>query len=402
MNDKRKICVVTGSRADYGHLYWLMKEIQNDDDLELQIIVTGMHLSPEFGMTFKQIIADGFHINDNIEMLLSSDSSVGVTKSIGLGVIGFADSLAKLKPDVLVVLGDRFEILAAAQAAMIAKIPLAHLHGGEATYGAFDESIRNAITKMSHLHFVAAQEYANRVLQMGENPKYVFNFGAPGLDYLSKAKLHNRENFEQSIDFKLGEINFLITYHPSTLSDKEPKYAIEQLLCSLNNFKKANIIFTMPNADVNGKEILTCIRDFVSENKHRSILFDSLGQERYLSAISHVDVVIGNSSSGLTEVPYFKKPTVNIGTRQDGRICPQSVILVEEDSASITRAIELALSPVFKERIANLKNLKNIGNISKMIKETLKETDLSKVLIKRFHNYTSHLVKNSEVKIERV
>lgn len=398
----KKVCVVTGARADYGHLYWLIKEIQTDPELLLQIIVTGMHLSPEFGMTIQKIVEDGFPIDDKIEMLLSADSPTGVTKSIGLAVIGFADSLARLKPDLLVILGDRFEILAAAQSAMIAKIPVVHLHGGEATYGAYDESIRNAITKMSHIHFAAEAEYANRILQMGENPQYVFNFGGPGLDYIAKEKYMTRQEFEKTMSFKLGELNFLVTYHPVTLNFSKVGSGIEQLLQALDHFKDAKIIFTMPNADVDGRNIASKISEFVKKNTHRAVQYDALGQSRYYNAISHTDVVIGNSSSGLNEVPSFRKPTVNIGTRQDGRLYPASVIHCNENTISIINAIEQALSPEFKLKLASSKVNENIGNISRMIKDTIKKIDLDNILIKKFHNYSLPNLKQMEEEVHAV
>lgn len=383
---KRKICVVTGSRADFGHLYWLMKEIQNDESLEFQLIVTGMHLSQKFGMTINEIYQAGLPVSDKVEMLLPGDSHVSITKSIGIGVIGFADSLEKLAPDIIVLLGDRFEILAAAQAAMIANIPIAHLHGGEATYGSVDESIRNAITKMSNLHFVAAKEYAYRVLQMGENPSYVFNYGPPGQDSFLNLKILERKKFEESIKFNLGDTNFLVTYHPSTWSNKKPTLAIEQLLLALESFNNSKIIFTMPNADVDNKEITCKIKKFVESNSERAVMFESLGQLRYFSAISYVDVVIGNSSSGLTEVPYFRKPTVNIGFRQEGRLYSSSVIHCEEDALSIKKSIEIAMSSDFLSKI-NGNDLFIKNNISKKIKDKLKEINLKDLMVKKFCNY---------------
>ena len=253
--NKRKICIVTGTRAEYGLLYWLMKEIQGDAALELQVIVTGMHLSPEFGLTYKKIEEDGFTINEKVEMLLSSDTPVGIAKSVGLGVIGFADALARQKPDILVVLGDRFEILSAAQAAMVARIPIAHIHGGETTEGAIDEAIRHAITKMAHFHFTAAEPYRRRIVQLGEAPERVMNYGAPGLDNIKKLKLLNRAAFEKAIKFSLGKMSFLVTYHPVTLSAANPEQSFKELTNALDQFPEAKIIFAKANADTAGRII---------------------------------------------------------------------------------------------------------------------------------------------------
>jgi GDP/UDP-N,N'-diacetylbacillosamine 2-epimerase (hydrolysing) len=264
----RKICIITGTRAEYGLLYWLMKEIQNDSDLELQIFATGMHLSPEFGLTYRQIEKDGFKIDKKIEMLLSSDTPIGISKSMGLGMIGFAEAYADLKPDIIVLLGDRFEIFSAAAAAMIARIPIAHLHGGETTEGAFDEAIRHSITKMSHLHFTAAEEYRRRVIQLGELPDRVFNVGGLGIDNIRKLKLMSREEFEDSINFKLGSKNLLITFHPVTLEHATDGDQFQNLLNALDELQNTKIIFTKPNADTEGRLIIKMIDDYVSKNSH--------------------------------------------------------------------------------------------------------------------------------------
>jgi UDP-hydrolysing UDP-N-acetyl-D-glucosamine 2-epimerase len=384
---QRKICLVTGARADYGLLYWLMKEIKADPDLELQLLATGMHLSPEFGLTYRTIEEDGFTINEKVEMLLSSDTPVGIAKSIGLGVIGFADALARLKPDILVLLGDRYEIFAAAQAALIARIPMAHIHGGESTEGVIDEAIRHAVTKMAHLHFVASEPYRNRVIQMGENPGLVFNFGAPGLDNINKLKLLKKEDFEKLINFKFGNVNFLITYHPVTLLNDRSESPMGFLLAALDYFPEAKIIFTMPNADTHGRIIIGMIERFVKEHGNNSIAFTSMGQIRYLSAIQHVDVVIGNSSSGLIEVPLFKKPTVNIGDRQRGRLKAKSIIDCDENTEEIIAAIKKALSPEFHETLKDVSSLYGYGDASPKIKEILKTINLDGIIIKKFYSY---------------
>lgn len=385
---RRKICIITGSRAEYGLLYWLLKEIQKDLDLELQIIATGMHLSPEFGLTYKIIEDDGFKINEKVEMLLSSDTVVGIAKSIGLATIGFADALNRLKPDIVVVLGDRFEILAAAQAAMVARIPIAHLHGGEATEGVIDEAIRHSVTKMSHLHFVAAEPYRRRVVQLGENPDRVYNFGAVGLDNIVRLKLLNRNDFEKSINFMLGKINFLITYHPVTLKKSVTQLEMEQLLNALNQFPEAKLIFTKSNSDTEGRIINELIDKYTLINSERVASFTNLGQLLYLSALKHVDVVIGNSSSGIVEAPSFKTPTVNIGDRQRGRLRAQSVIDCDETAESIVDAINKALSPDFQKLLPDISSPygDGKGKTALRIKNVLKSTDLNNILLKKFYD----------------
>lgn len=385
----RKICIVTGSRAEYGLLYWLMKEIQDDQELELQIIATGMHLSPEFGLTYKVIEEDGFSINAKVEMLLSSDTPVGIGKSIGLGVIGFADVLDRLRPDMLVLLGDRYEILAAAQAAMVARIPIAHLHGGEATEGLIDEAIRHAVTKMSHFHFVAAEPYRQRVIQLGENPEKVLNYGAPGLDNIKRLRLLSKKDFENSIKFRLGKTNFLVTYHPVTLSDQGPKHAIKELFRALDHFKDAKIIFTKPNADTDGRVICQMIDDYMVRQPDRVIATTSLGQLRYLSAIKHVDAVIGNSSSGLIEAPALKKPTINLGYRQNGRLKANSVIDCDENAEAIIAAIQKALSVDFMLTISNVVSPYGEGNASVRIKDYFKNVNFKDILQKKFFDMGS-------------
>jgi UDP-N-acetylglucosamine 2-epimerase (non-hydrolysing)/GDP/UDP-N,N'-diacetylbacillosamine 2-epimerase (hydrolysing) len=376
MLTKRKICVVTGTRAEYGLLYWLLKEIAGDSDLQLQIVVTGMHLSPEFGSTFSQIESDGFTIDAKVEMLLSSDSAVGIAKSIGLGVIGSADSLSQLKPDLVVVLGDRFEMLAVVQAAMVARIPIAHIHGGEATEGAFDDSIRHAITKMAHLHFVAAEPYRKKVVQLGEDPSRVYNFGAPGLDHLDHMNWLQRPALEESLGIPFKHPLFLVTYHPATLGNQSPLAAMNELLAALEIFPQATIIFTHPNADTGGRAIIELIDQWVSGNQLRARAFVSLGQQRYLSLLREADVLIGNSSSGLTEAPALRKVTVNIGDRQKGRLKATSVIDAAEKKSAIVAAIDKALSPEFRAGLNKTESLYGAGNVSRRIKNILKSAKL--------------------------
>ena len=382
----RKICIVTGTRAEYGLLYWLMKEIQGDADLELQIIVTGMHLSPEFGLTYRQIEKDGFKINKKIEMLLSSDTSVGISKSMGLGMIGFAEAYDVLKPDIIVLLGDRFEIFSASAVAMIARIPIAHLHGGEATEGLIDEPIRHSITKMSHLHFTAAEEYRRRVIQLGEPPASVFNVGGLGIDNIKKLKFMSREDFEGSIKFKLGPKNLMITFHPVTLEHKTAEDQIMNLLYAMDELEDTKFIFTKPNADTEGRVIIKIIDEYVRKNSYKAIAFASLGQLRYLSAMQFMDGVVGNSSSGLAETPTFKIGTVNIGDRQRGRIKADSVIDCEPTKESILTAIRKLYSKEFQDKLKNVKNPYGEGGAAEKIKKVLKEFDFTDILKKKFYD----------------
>ncbi|TFE29039.1 UDP-N-acetylglucosamine 2-epimerase [Cohnella luojiensis] len=381
----RKLCVVTGSRAEYGLLFWLMKEIQDDPELGLQLVVTGMHLSPEFGLTYRQIEQDGLQIDAKVEMLLSSDTPVGLTKSMGLGLIGFADVFERLRPDTVVLLGDRYEIMVAAQAAMIARIPIAHLHGGESTEGVMDEAIRHSISKMAHLHFTATEKYRQRVIQLGEQPDKVFNVGAVGLDNVHRLTLLNREQLEQSLSFELGIRCFLVTYHPLTLSRQSPAEYMEMLLRALDHFKDAKIIFTKSNADTDGRIISRMIDEYVNENRERAVSFVSLGQLKYLSLLKYVDAVIGNSSSGIIEVPMFRKPTVNIGQRQKGRVKGSSVIDCGDTCQEIIESVQLALSPEFQAKLPDCKSLYGEGNSAPVIKEILKTVPLEGILFKTFY-----------------
>ncbi|EGW22464.1 UDP-N-acetylglucosamine 2-epimerase [Methylobacter tundripaludum] len=383
---KRKICAVTGSRAEYGLLYWLMKEIQDDSALELQIIVTGMHLSPEFGLTWKQVEQDGFIIHRKVEMLLSSDTPVGISKSIGLGVIGFADALECLQPDVLVVLGDRFEIFAACQAAMTHRIPIAHIHGGEITEGAVDDAIRHAITKMSHLHFTATESYRRRVIQLGEQPQRVFNAGAPGLDNIFRLQLLDKPQLEQAIGFKLGKRNLLVTFHPVTLENATAASQFGNLLKALDCFDDSHIIFTQPNADADGRVIIDMIEQYRQRFPERIASFVSLGSLRYLSALKYMDAVVGNSSSGLIEAPAFKIGTINIGDRQKGRLCADSVIHCEPEVDAIVQAFNRLFSEKFQESLKTVENPYGNSGASAKIKELLKSQSLDGLLKKSFYD----------------
>ena len=382
----RKICVITGTRAEYGLLYWTMKALQADDEVNLSICVTGMHLSPEFGLTYKKILEDGFIIHEKVETLLSSDTTIGISKSIGLGIISFSEVFERLNPDLILVLGDRYEIFAACTAAMISRIPIAHCHGGEATEGLIDEAIRHSITKMSQIHFASTEEYRNRVIQLGEQPKNVFNVGALGIENVNKLKLLTKSEFENSIKFKLNKINFLVTFHPVTLDNLSAEEQFKQLLIALDNFQDTTIIFTKPNSDTDGRVIIQLIDDYVKNNTHKAIAFTSLGQLRYLSAIQFMDVVVGNSSSGLIEVPSFSKATINIGDRQQGRVKAASVIDCETDNNDIEKAIKKALSVEFKEELKSSKNPYGDKNSSIEIVEVLKSIDLNGIIKKQFYN----------------
>ncbi|WP_323591937.1 UDP-N-acetylglucosamine 2-epimerase [Aliarcobacter butzleri] len=381
----KKICVVTGTRAEYGLLYWLLKEIEADKELELQLIVTGMHLSPEFGLTYKEIEKE-FKIDKKVEMLLSSDTSIGISKSIGLAQISFCEAFEELKPDILIVIGDRYEIFSATSTAMIARIPIVHLHGGETTEGAFDESIRHSITKMSHLHFTATEEYRNRVIQLGEHPSRVFNVGGMGIENIKRLKLLTKEEFENSIDFKLNKKNILVTFHPVTLENSTAQEQFQELLDVIDELKETNIIFTKANSDTDGRIINQMIDDYVARNFHKSVRFTSLGQLRYLSALQFVDAMVGNSSSGLLEAPSFKIGTINIGDRQKGRIKADSVIDCSANKTDIEKAFERLYSKEFQDSLQNVENQYGNGCASKKIIEVLKNVDLKNILKKSFYD----------------
>jgi GDP/UDP-N,N'-diacetylbacillosamine 2-epimerase (hydrolysing) len=381
-----KICVITGTRAEYGLLFWTIREISQNANAQLSLLVTGMHLSTEFGNTFKLIESDGFKIDGKVEMLLSSDTSVGISKSLGLGVIGFSELFDQIKPDWILVLGDRFEILAAVISAMIARIPIAHCHGGESTEGLIDEAIRHSITKMSHLHFTSTNEFRNRVIQLGEQPDKVFNVGALGIENINRLNLLDKNNLESVLDFKLGKVNFLVTFHPVTLEIQSAEEQFSELLLALSSFKEAKVIFTRPNADHNGRVINRLIDEFIEENKERAKAFISLGQLNYLSAMKHCQIVLGNSSSGLIEAPSFKMPTVNIGDRQKGRLLADSVISCDANSESIIKAIELGLSNEFQVKLESTINPYGEGNPSQQIVSTILKTSTRGILKKTFNN----------------
>jgi len=376
---RRSICVITGTRADYGLLYRLMKEIQDDPDLQLQVVATGMHLSPEFGLTYREIETDGFTIDERVEMLLSSDTPVGIAKSIGLGVIGFADAFERLKPEIIVLLGDRFEMLAAAQAALVARIPVAHIAGGDTTEGAFDEAIRHSITKMSHCHFVTNEAALRRVRQLGEDPKAVHLVGSPGIDQIRRLKLLPRHELERDLGFAFRKRNLLVTFHPATLDEASASEQMQALFEALDGLgPEVGIILTKPNADTGGRRLSDMIDAYVAE-REQAKAFTSLGQLRYLSLIPQVDAVVGNSSSGLYEAPSFKKPTVNIGDRQKGRLQASSVINCAPVADDILQAVRAA----FGLNCSTAVNPYGDGNASSRIAAILKGLPEPRRLIKK-------------------
>jgi GDP/UDP-N,N'-diacetylbacillosamine 2-epimerase (hydrolysing) len=383
---KKKICVVTGTRAEYGLLRCLMDGINKSTKLDLKIVVTGMHLSPEFGLTYQEIENDGFEIDKKIEMLLSADTPSSISKSIGLGLIGFADSFFELNPDIVIVLGDRYEVLAASLAAMFGNIPIAHIHGGETTAGAFDEAIRHSITKMAWWHFVAADEYEKRVIQLGENPERVFNVGGLGVDTIKKTNLLSKDELMIKAGIKFGKKNLLITYHPVTLENKTSQQDFKSLLDVLSEIKDIYLIFTMPNADTDGRVIKKMINDFVFNQSERSISFTSMGSLNYLSTLQYVDGVVGNSSSGLAEAPTFKIGTINIGDRQKGRLKAESIIDCEPTKKSIKLAIDKLYGHKFQKDIHSVQNPYGDGDAIKKIMSILSNKPIPEDMKKDFYD----------------
>ncbi|MEZ8239354.1 UDP-N-acetylglucosamine 2-epimerase [Vibrio splendidus] len=383
----RKICVVTATRAEYGLLKCLLEDIQSDSALELQLISTGSHLSPEFGLTNQQILDDGFVVNKTVEILLSSDTPVGVSKSMGLAQISFSEAFDELKPDIVVVLGDRYELIPIVSSANIARIPVAHLSGGELTEGAIDELIRHAITKLSQLHFTAMDEYSTRVIQMGEQPERVFTVGEVGLDNLLRMQLMSKDEFENSISCKLKERNLLFTYHPETTQDiAEVERDFREILSALDTLEHTLVIFTKANADVGGRLINKMIDEYVAENPEKAIEFTSLGQLRYLSALQYMDAVVGNSSSGIVEAPSFKLATINIGNRQKGRVRANSTIDVSVNKADLTSALAEVYAPEFMASLKHIVNPYGRGNSSEKVVQTLKTVELSSLKTKQFYD----------------
>ncbi len=369
---KKNICVFTGTRAEYGLLKPLMEEIKKDSELELDVVVSGMHLSPEFGLTYKEIERDGFYVSDRVEMLLSSDTPVGVAKSIGLGIIGYSDALDRLKPEIVVVLGDRFEAMAFALASFTLRIPIAHLYGGELTMGVIDDGYRHSITKLSTLHFTSTEEYRKRVIQLGEEPSRVFNVGALGLDNIKRLRLLKKEEVEERLGVRLKRKNLLITFHPVSVSPKEIERQTIELLSALDSLEDALLIFTKANADSGGRKINEIIERYVENSREKAVLFSNMGQLLYLSTMQFVDAVVGNSSSGIIEAPSFKIGTINIGDRQRGRVKAKSVLDCSPDRKSIKKAIEQLYSESFQKELKRVTNPYGDGNAAQKIVEKLK------------------------------
>jgi GDP/UDP-N,N'-diacetylbacillosamine 2-epimerase (hydrolysing) len=382
----QKICVITTNRAEYGLLYWLMKGIQADPGFQLQLVVTGAHLSPEFGSTIDRIREDGFKVNRSFDLELFGDKVLDITHSLALALEGFGASFQTLKPDLIVNLGDRFEILGAATAALIANIPVAHLHGGELSEGAIDDAIRHAVTKLSHLHFAAAEPYRNRVIQLGEQPDRVFMVGGLGIDNINKINLLTRHELEKAIGFTFNKHNLLITYHPETLDSGKAGDQIGEMLAALDKLPDTHLIFTMPNADTGHRIIVEKVQSFVQSRDGRAILIPSMGQVNYLSTMKLVEAVVGNSSSGIIEAPSLGIGTVNIGKRQDGRIRAASVIDCDTSEEDITKAFATLYSSSFQEQLKNVVNPYGTGGAAEKILTVLQSTDFSDLIIKRFHD----------------
>ena len=377
---------MTGSRAEWGLLSGLARKITDDPELELQIIATNMHLSPEFGLTYREIERQGFRINRKVEMLLSSDSANATGKSVGLATIGFADAYEELAPDMLLVLGDRYEILAAVTAALFYKIPVAHLHGGEVTEGAYDDAIRHAITKMSHLHFTSTEEYRRRVIQLGEQPERVFHVGAIGIDNIRHIALLDKKVLEDQLDFPFDRKTVLVTYHPETLDAIPVEEQFRNLLEALDDRQDIRILFTLPNSDTGGRIIVRMIEEFVARNKQRARAYTSLGQLRYLSALRFVAAVVGNSSSGILEVPSFGKPTLDIGNRQKGRLAANSVVHCGVSGAEISEGLNRVLSDAFAKQTACVQNPYEKEDSALEILKILKNYPLDGIVQKTFYD----------------
>ncbi len=380
---KKKVCIFTGTRAEYGLLNPLMKAFKNEKSMELQIIVSGMHLSPEFGSTYKEIERDGFQTNEKVEMLLSADTPVAICKSIGLGIISFGETLTRLMPDIAIVLGDRFEALTFAIAATVTQIPLAHIHGGEVTVGVIDEAFRHAITKMSHLHFTSTAVYRKRVIQLGENPENVFNVGALGIDNIKNMNILSKKQIEKELKIMLKEKILLITFHPLTVEKSATEKQFKNLLIVLDSIKKVNLIFTYANADPGGRMINKLINDFVEKNQSKSKAFSSLGQLNYLSIMKYVDAVVGNSSSGIIEAPSFNIGTINIGDRQKGRIKAGSVIDCGPSISNIKDAFKKLYSKDFQQTLINVTNPYGNGDTTQHILNILKNQKFNKKKLKK-------------------
>lgn len=386
MAGKRKICLVTGSRPDYGLLRELMDELLSLDTVQMQLVVTGSHLSQAHGLTIDTIREDGYAVDWTVDMLLASDTPVATSKSLGMGLIGFADAFKALEPDLVVLLGDRYEIWAAASACLIQRIPLVHIHGGEVTAGAFDEAIRHSITKIAHYHFTSTERYRQRVIQLGENPDHVFNVGSLGIDTIKRLELLPREALEKALDFRFGQRNLLVTFHPVTLEEQSGVDQLSELLHGLNHFPDTHVIFTEANADSMGNQLNRMIADYQQAHPDKTVSFKYMGQLRYLSAMRIVDAVVGNSSSGVIEAPVLGTPTINVGKRQSGRIKAASVI----DCLPQREAIAAAIDTVFQGGRALTAASEPLpfgsGGAARRMGRLLSELPLNNILMKQFHD----------------
>jgi UDP-hydrolysing UDP-N-acetyl-D-glucosamine 2-epimerase len=376
----KKVCIFTGNRAEYGLLYWLIRDLNASRQFELQLLVSGSHLSPEFGNTASFIDMNDITAVEHVEMLVSSNSSVGTAKSVGLGIVGYADALRRLAPDILVVLGDRFEALAVAQTALFLRVPVAHIHGGEVTEGAYDDQIRHAISKLSLLHFTSNEVHRKRVVQLGEDPTRVFNVGAIGLDHLERSSLMTVSEISSSLSFDFSIPYVLLTYHAATLSDEDPEKTLESIIFALKQYPEFRVVLTYPNADDGGTSIIDCIERHVEANPDRMISSPSLGHKRYLSVLKNARLVIGNSSSGIIEAPALGVATVNVGHRQRGRISANSVYNCDPDVGEIAIAIRRALDHDASQTI----NPYGQGGVSRKIMHHLREANLA--LGKKFYD----------------
>lgn len=384
----RKICVVTGTRAEYGLLSRLMRMIKDSSDTQLQVIATNMHLSPKYGNTYQEIEADGFTIDYKVPIIddNAEDCAVTTLKSMSRAIAGFADAYNVLSPDLVVILGDRYEMLAVAAAALIERIPIAHLHGGEVSEGAYDDAIRHSITKMSHLHFTSTEEYRKRVIQLGEQPDRVFYVGAIGVENIKKLPLLNKKEIEDSIQFPLDKNTILVTYHPVTLGTHTAEQDIREFIDALETKEDLRVLFTMPNSDTGGQSIIKAINDFVSLHPDRARAYKSLGVKRYLSVIQYVGAVVGNSSSGLLEVPSFGIPTLDIGERQSGRIACESVCHCKSDKTSIIRGLDKVLLSDFQAIASKAHNPYEKENTAEEIFKVISTYPLDELKQKKFYD----------------
>lgn len=379
-----KICVATGTRAEYGLLKPLIKAVSEEANFQLQLLVTGAHLSPEFGLTYKLIEEDGFKIDKKVEMLLSADTPTSIVKSMGMGMMGYADAFQDLQPDLLIILGDRYEMLSIASSAMIFNIPIVHIHGGEVTEGAYDDAIRHSITKMSNLHFASTEEYKNRIIQLGENPIFVHNVGAIGLDSIKQLPLLRKEDLEKQLDFKFKKFNYQVTFHPATLDKESPEKQFQILLNAIDMQEDSFFVFTKANADTGGRIINTMIDEYVSKNSNKATAFSSLGNLRFLSLVKYCDAIIGNSSSGIVEAPSLKTATINIGDRQKGRIQAESIVSTKVDENEILTAFDKVKSEEYKKNLETVENPYGNGTSTEKIMKVLRNVQLNKFQTKPF------------------